>query len=234
MTEPRLACTDVTMHAGNDSDAELFATVRAKLHTAVIGDVLDSVDRRHQFLPPGIRPVDPELMLVGRAMPVLIADVFGPQHHPFGRLTEALDQLHSGEVYLARSGRLPCSAWGELLTLTARMRGAVGAVIDGYHRDTSRILPQRWPVFSRGGCGQDAGVRAAVVDYRVPLEIDGVQVQPGDLLVGDGDGVVVIPRDVEREVIERAIEKAVAENLVRDAIRNGMSSTQALGEFGVL
>lgn len=107
-------------------------------------------------------------------------------------------------------------------------------MIDGYHRDTSRILPQRWPVFSRGGYAQDAGVRSAVVDFRVPVEIDGVLVNPGDLVVGDRDGVVVVPRDVESEVIERALAKGAIENLIRDAISKGTSSTEALARFGVL
>lgn len=215
-------------------DESLFATVREQLYTAVIGDILDQLGRHHQFLPPDIRPIDPSWTIVGRAMPVLITDVFGPQQQPFGRLTEALDQLEPGEVYLARSGRQACSAWGELLTATARMRGAAGAVIDGYHRDTTRILPQQWPVFSRGGYAQDAGVRASVLDYRVPVEIERVAVSPGELVVGDRDGVLIVPRDIEAEVIERAAEKATTENVVRDSIEGGMSSTAALARFGIL
>lgn len=223
-----------TLVTSHPDDERLFATVREQLHTAVLGDILDQLGRRHQFLSPEIRPVDPSWTLVGRAMPVLIADVFGAQERPFGRLTEALDQLEPGEVYLARSGRLACSAWGELLTATARMRGAAGAVIDGYHRDTSRILPQKWPVFSRGGYSQDAGIRASVTDYRVPVEIDGVAVSPGDLVVADVDGVLIVPRDIEAEAIERATDKAATENSVRASIEQGMSSTQALAKFGVL
>lgn len=215
-------------------DELVFATVREQLHTAALGDILDQLGRPHQFLPPDIRPVDPSWTLVGRAMPVLISDVFGHQERPFGRLTEALDQLEPGEVYLARSGRLACSAWGELLTATARMRGAAGAVIDGYHRDTARILPQKWPVFSRGGYSQDAGIRASVRDYRVPVEIDGVLVSPGDLVVADVDGVLIVPRDMEAEAIERAVAKAATENSVRASIEQGMSSTHALAKFGVL
>jgi regulator of RNase E activity RraA len=174
------------------------------------------------------------MVLVGRAMPVLIADVFGPQRSPFGRLTEALDQLGSGEVYLARGGRTECAAWGEIMTATARVRGAAGAVLDGFHRDTVRVLEQDWPVFSRGRSAQDAGVRATVLDYRVPAEIGGVLVRPGDLVLGDLDGVVVVPAEIEDEVLERALTKATAENLVRQAIENGMSSTDAFATYGVL
>jgi regulator of RNase E activity RraA len=216
------------------ADSALFDTIRSKLHTAAVGDILDELGRRHQFLPAEIRPLDPELTVIGRAMPVVIADVFGTRSKPFGKLTEALDQLAAGDVYLARSGRLACSAWGELLPAVARVRRAAGAVIDGYHRDTSRILPQRWPVFSRGGYAQDAGVRAAVLDYRIPVEIGGVEVAPGDLVFGDRDGVLVVPSEIEAEVIDRALAKAATEDRVREAISNGMSSTDAYAEFGIL
>jgi 4-hydroxy-4-methyl-2-oxoglutarate aldolase len=215
-------------------DTERFTLVRKHLYTAVLGDVLDQLGRTHQFLPQGIQALHPDMVLVGRAMPLLITDVFETQRSPFGRLTEALDQLEPGDVYLARSGRAQCAAWGEILTATARARGAAGAVIDGFHRDTVRILEQDWPVFSRGRFAQDAGVRASVVDYRVPLEIDGVRVNPGDLIVGDIDGVVVVPSAVENEVLERALVKATAENMVRQAIEGGMSSTKAFATYGVL
>lgn len=215
-------------------DTERFALVREHLYTPVLGDVLDQLGRTHQFLPQGIQALHPDMVLVGRAMPLLITDVFETQRSPFGRLTEALDQLEPGDVYLARSGRAQCAAWGEILTATARARGAAGAVIDGFHRDTVRILEQDWPVFSRGRFAQDAGVRASVVDYRVPLEIDGVRVNPGDLIVGDIDGVVVVPSAVENEVLELALAKATAENMVRQAIEGGMSSTTAFATYGVL
>lgn len=216
------------------TEADLRATVLEKLYTPVIGDVLDTLGRRHQFLPPQIRGITPQMKLVGRAVPVLLVDVFGPQRAPFGRLTEALDSLAEGEVYLARNGRTECAAWGEILTATAKARGAVGAVIDGYHRDTPRVLEQDWPVFSRGSFAQDAGVRSSVIDYRVPVEIEGVLVNPGDLIVGDVDGVVVIPGELEAEVLERALAKAAAENVVRQAIEGGMSSTEAFATYGIL
>jgi 4-hydroxy-4-methyl-2-oxoglutarate aldolase len=215
-------------------DAERFALIRDRLYTPVVGDVLDQLGRTHQFLPQAIHALRPESVLVGRAMPVLITDVFEAQYSPFGRLTEALDQLEPGDVYLARNGRAQCAAWGEILTATARARGAAGAVIDGFHRDTVRVLEQDWPVFSRGNFAQDSGVRASVVDYRVPLEIDGVLVRPGDLILGDIDGVVVVPSAVEDEVLELALTKATAEKVVRQAIENGMSSTDAFATYGVL
>jgi regulator of RNase E activity RraA len=215
-------------------DPHLQVVRAAALRTAVVGDVLDQIGRTSQFLPPSIRPLDPEMTLAGRAMPVVIGDVFGEQDRAFGRLTDALDQLERDEVYMARGGRTPCAAWGEILTATAKVRGAAGAVIDGFHRDTSQVVAQEWPVFSRGAYGQDARVRAAVVDFRAPALYGRVWVNPGDLVIGDVDGVVVIPRDCEAEVLEAAQAKLKSEGLVRAAIERGMSSTQAFKEFGVL
>ena len=211
-----------------------YATLASTLYTPVIGDVMDVLGYTHQFLPSEIRAIRPGMTVVGRAMPVLIADKFDNSRKPFGLLTEALDQLEPGEVYLARGGRLECSAWGEILTATARGRGAVGAVVDGFHRDTPKVLAQDFPVFSRGAYGQDAGPRSSVIDFRVPVQIGQVSVTPGDLVFGDVDGVLVIPQAIEDEVIERALAKATAENTVRAAIERGMSSTDAFRTYGVL
>lgn len=216
------------------ADSDRLALVTGSLYTAVIGDVLDTLGMTHQFLPAPVRPVLPEMRLAGRAMPALIADVFGPQQRPFGGLTEALDALQPGDVYVASGGRTPCAAWGEILTASARMRGAVGAVVDGYHRDTTKVLEQNFPVFSRGAFGQDSGVRSVVLDFGVVIEINGVRVEPGDLLVGDRDGVLVVPQHVEDEVLERALVKAGKENEVRNAIEGGMGATEAFSTYGVL
>ncbi len=216
------------------SDKELFELIATHLYTPVIGDVLDTLESWHQFLPPEIRPLLTSMKIVGRAMPVQIADVWGFKKRPFGRLTEALDQIDAGEIYIVTGGRLNCAAWGEILTATARTRGGAGAILDGYHRDTPRILEQNWPVFSRGSYAQDAGVRSAVVDFRCSIEIAGVQIGPGDLIFGDLDGVVVVPRTMEKEVIARALEKARAEKRVRKDIEAGMSSTNAFAKYGIL
>lgn len=213
---------------------DLFQTILAELYTPVVGDILDDLGFVHQFLPPAVQPMRDGMKIAGRAMPVLMIDVFGKQKQPFGRLTEALDQLQPGEVYLASGGEMRCAYWGEILTATAKRRGAVGAVINGYHRDTPRVLEQDWPVFSRGRFAQDSAVRTQVVDYRCAIEVGGVRVEPGDLVFGDLDGVVVVPRRVEAEVIERALAKARGEKLVRREIEAGMSSTEAFRKYGIL
>jgi 4-hydroxy-4-methyl-2-oxoglutarate aldolase len=216
------------------SDAEMFNLITNELYTPVVGDVLDDLDYTHQFLPQPIQPMRDTMKLAGRAMPVVMIDVYGKQKKPFGLLTEALDQLEPGEIYLAGGGDMRCAYWGEILTATAKKRGAVGAVINGFHRDTPRVLEQDWPVFSRGRFAQDSAVRTQVADYRCPIEIGQVTVQPGDLIFGDLDGVVVVPKRVEAEVIARALAKARGEKLVRKEIEAGMSSTAAFRKYGIL
>lgn len=223
----------VPKHPISPRDAALLDRF-AELSTPVVGDILDRLGRYHQFLPQAIQPALIGMRLVGRAMPALMVDVHGPQAKPFGLLTESLDQLQPGEIYLASGGQGRCAYWGELLTATARCRGARGAVINGFHRDTPRMLEQDWPVFSRGRFAQDSAVRAKIEAYRCAIEVGGVWVEPGDLIFADLDGVLAIPQSLEAEVVERALEKARAENVVRKAIEAGMSSTEALAKYKVL
>jgi len=219
---------------GQLPDPELFTLVADRLFTPVLGDILDREGRWHQFLPQPIKPIAPHHRLIGRAFPVQIADVAGPQSKPFGRLTEALDAIRPADIYLATGGSMNCAAWGEILTATARTRGGAGAVIDGFHRDTPRVLEQNWPVFSRGSFAQDAGVRSSVVNFRCTVEIGGVLVEPRDLIFGDIDGVLVIPQSIEMKVIEMAMEKVAGEKVVRSEIEAGSTSTAVFDRYGIL
>lgn len=224
-------------------DDELFALMRERLFPAVVGDILDTMGFLRQFLPPAIRPLRPEMVIVGRAMPVLEANAFsarepdgrGPlTQRAFGLLFEALDDLRAGEVYVATGCAPQFALWGGLMTTRALHLKAAGAVLDGYHRDTNEVLELGLPVFSFGGYAQDQGPRGKVVDWRVPVEVGGVRVKPGDLVFGDQDGVLVIPREAEAEALRRALEKVGTENQVRDAIRAGMSTVEAFRRFGVM
>lgn len=213
---------------------KLIEIVKKELYTPVVGDILDQMGYYHQFLPQAIRPLREDMKLAGFAMPVLMIDVYGEQEKPFGLLTEALDNLQENEIYLASGGEMRCAYWGEIITATARTRKAVGAVVNGWHRDTPKVLEQNWPVFSRGCYAQDSSVRTQVVNYRCPIEIGGVHVEPGDFVFGDIDGVLIIPKEHIEEVIEKALKKARGEKVVRKSIEEGMSSTEAFAKYGIL
>lgn len=227
-------------------DSEMFALMKEKLYTPVVGDILDQMGYAHQFLPAPIRPlvsqVPAELIaekqnnwttLAGYACTVLENDVYGTPKKPFGYMTEALDQLRPNEIYIA-TGAHHSALWGELLTASAKARGAVGAVLDGYTRDTRAVLEQNFPVFCTGTWAQDSSIRTYVFDYRCDIEIGQVTIHDGDVVFGDVDGVLIIPRAIAYEVIEKALEKAATEKTMRRAIENGMLVTEAFEKFGVL
>jgi regulator of RNase E activity RraA len=223
-------------------DDGLFEIMRRELYSAVIGDILDKMQWYHQFLPPAIRPLKDDMVLAGRAMPVLEADMFTDSlanendflKKSFGLMLEALDDLKKNEVYLC-SGSSPSYALvGELMCTRMQVLGAAGAVANGFHRDTKGILALHFPCFSCGPYAQDQAPRGKVLDFRVPVEIGGVRVKPGDIVYGDLDGVVVIPRQIEEEVIQRAYEKATGEKTVANAIKAGMGAKESFGEFGIM
>ena len=227
------------------SDEELFALVRRELFTAVVGDVMDKMGLRRQFLPPRIQPLREDMVVIGRAMPVLEADVFEERSEgsanplmskPFGLMLEALDDLKPDEVYICTGSSPAYALWGELMSTRAMKLRAAGAVVDGYSRDTRGILKldPPFPVFSHGRYAQDQGPRGKVIDFRIPIEMNGVRVAPGDIVFGDLDGVCIVPRAAEQEVFRLALEKARGEQLVARAIREGMSAVEAFKTFGIM
>jgi regulator of RNase E activity RraA len=225
------------------NDDELFALCRDGLFSAVIGDVMDLMGRTSQFLPPRIQPLRDDMVLIGRAMPVLEADDQGGEgpdrenesfNRPFGLMLRALDDLQKNEVYVCTGSSPDYALWGELMSTCAMNRGAAGAVLDGYSRDTRGILQIGLPVFSYGRYAQDQRPRGKVIDFRCTIRMGGVAIRPGDILFGDLDGVCVIPREIEKEVIEAAWTKAHGEKRVFEAIKRGMGAQEAWDKFGIL
>ena len=221
------------------TDGELFELASKELFSAVVGDVMDQIGLVHQFLPPEIRPLDPGMRLVGRAMPVRVADLDDDARgseslSPFGRMLEALDDLREGEVYVCGGGSPDYALWGELMTTRAQVLGAVGAVLDGYYRDTDGIASLGFPTFGYGSYAQDQRLRGNVVDFRVPIQIGQVLIEPGDIVIGDRDGVCIAPRRHEGTIFVKALEKVRAEKVVQREIEAGMPSQEAFAKYGVM
>lgn len=223
-------------------DSELFAIMRKKLYSAVLGDILDKMGYLHQFLPQRIQPLRTDMVVAGRCMTVLEADAFEELSHgrnpvlqkPFGLMLEALDDLKENEVYICAGSSPSYALVGELMCTRMQLLKAAGAVVNGFHRDTKGILALNFPCFSYGRYAQDQAPRGKVIDYRVPIEIEGVRVNPGDIVFGDLDGVLIIPRSVEREVVTRAYEKAAGEKMVAEAIRGGMGAKESFDKHGIM
>lgn len=225
------------------NDKQLFRIAKEELFVALVGDVLDKLGYKHQFLPPNLKPLNSDYVLIGRAMTVLEADVFeetSEKSHnplmskPFGLMFEALDSLKEGEVYICSGSSPNYALWGGLMSTRAMKLKAAGAVVNGYSRDTNEILQLGFPTFSMGGYAQDQGPRGKVLDYRVPIEIEGVRVHSGDIIFADRDGVLVVPQEVEKEAFMGAIEKARGEQLVKKALEEGMSTVEAFERFGIM
>jgi regulator of RNase E activity RraA len=219
-------------------DSELFRMAREKLFTAVVGDVMDGLGLVHQFLPPSIQPLDPAMIVIGRAMPVVEEDVEkgvdGRPDKPFGLMLEALDDLKPDEVYVAGGTSTPYAMWGELMSTRAMRLGAAGAVMNGYSRDTRGILQLGFPTFSTGRYAQDQRPRGHVVDFRTTVRIGDVEIAPGDIIFGDIDGVLSVPAAAAEDVFQRALEKVAKENQVRVAIEEGIPCVEAFATYGVM
>ena len=224
-------------------DKELFALIRAELFTAVVGDVMDTCGYKRQFLPPQVQPLRQDMVVLGRAMPVLEMDDEGGEgpgrptealNRPFGLMFRALDELRPREVYICSGASPSYALWGELMSLAARNQGASGAVVNGYSRDTLGILKQNFPCFSWGRYAQDQRPRGKVADFRCRIRFGHVEVAPGDIVFGDIDGVCIIPRAIENEVIRESLAKARGERKVFDAIKAGMKAETAWDTFGIM
>ncbi len=225
------------------NDQELFSIMKDYLFTGVIGDIMDKMGYLNQFLSPQIKPLRADMLITGRAMTVLEADVFNEisgssnnplLNKPFGLMLEALDDLKKDEVYICTGSSPTYALWGELMSTRAMKLGSNGAVVNGYSRDTNGILNLNFPTFSYGSYAQDQGPRGKVIDFRVEIEMNGVRIKPGDIVFGDIDGVLIIPKEIENEVIEGALEKAMGEKTVQQAIENGMGAKEAFDKFGIM
>lgn len=225
-----------------NNDKELFEMMRKELYSAVLGDILDKMHYLHQFLPQRVQPMDIDMVVAGRAMTVLEADAFEElsdgqnpiMKKPFGLMLEALDDLKEDEVYICTGSSPSYALVGELMCTRMQILKAAGAVVNGFHRDTKGILDLNFPCFSYGRYAQDQGPRGKVIDFRVPIEIEGVHINPGDIIFGDMDGVLVIPKEVETEVIQKAYEKATGEKMVAEAIRGGMAAKESFDRHGIM
>jgi len=218
-------------------DEQFLDRLRTELYTAVLSDVLDEFGFTGQAMLPRIRPLDDDLVLAGFARTGQFREVSGvvPGENPYALEIKVIDDFKPGEVVVfGCDGSQRIAPWGELLTTAARQRGAVGAVTDGFVRDVRGIRNMKFPVFHGGIAPLDSKGRGKVVAIDVPIECAGVRIEPGDLVFGDVDGVVVVPRRIEDKVLARALEKVSGENVTRDELLRGAKLEDVYDRYGVL
>src|SRR5919204_1661224 len=206
-----------------------------RLYPAVVADCLDRLGARSQVLDPRIRPLYPEAKVAGFASTVRCFEVDAvPESREdwYRGELEAVDSLRPADVMVVSTCR--GSYWGELLATASRYRGARGIVADAYTRDTLALIAMGFPTFAAGIHCADSLGRIDVDAVGVPIECGDVTVRPGDLLIGDHDGVVVIPAEVAEEVVTLASEKVSGENLVREKLAAGMPVAEAFRTYGVI
>lgn len=210
--------------AGNEQDS---GVARAeKLDTATLSDALDRLGIAGQCH--RIKPRDTRFRMTGRAFTIL----YGPAANPPGTVGDYIDDVPpGGVVVLDNGGREDATVWGDILTEIAHRRGLGGTVIDGLCRDVALCVELGYPVYSRGHWMRTGKDRVQVEAMDVSVNIGEARVRPGDLLRGDADGVVVIPREHEEAVLAAAIEIDHAEQQIREAVRAGMRLDEARKQF---
>ena len=223
----------MTVAPGNNpADLPLIARLAAIPYTGAVTDILDEMGYRHQVLPHAIQSLVPGQIVAGRALtlrgessPIDDPDIVYP---PFLKM---LGEIRPGDVLTNQANDNLSAHLGELSSETAKFRGARGAVIDGGARDTEYVVRLEFPVFARYKTPADIRGRWRLVEWNVPIVIGSVTITPGDLILGDRDGVVVIPQTIAEEVVAKAEEVVRTENLVRAAILKGILPLEAYQRY---
>lgn len=215
-----------------------FAALKQRLYTAVLSDVLDGFGRMDQAMRPFVRPLDEDLVLFGRARTGLYMNTYSVAEgeNPYEIEIALIDDLKKDDVAIfgCDGPTTRIAPWGELLSTASSMRGAAGCVTDGLVRDVRQIRAMKFPVF-HGGIGPlDSKGRGKMMAMDVPIMCGGVMVNPGDLVFGDVDGLVIIPQDIATDVIEAALKKIDSENNTRRLLEEGQLLGDVYAKYGVL
>jgi regulator of RNase E activity RraA len=212
---------------------QLIDRLAAIPYTGAISDILDEMGFTHQVLPAEIRSIQPGQTIAGRALTVIGEPLSGlPRDDYFRPFLKMLGSIGPGDIVVSQPNDRTVAHFGELSCETAKLRGGRGAVIDGGIRDVDYILRLGFPVFARYRTPQDIVGRWRLNDCNVPIVIGDVRIQPGDFVVGDRDGVVVLPQSAAEEVISKAEAVVHTENAVRTAILDGVHPVEAYEKFG--
>jgi regulator of RNase E activity RraA len=211
--------------------------IRTKLFASVLSDCLDQAGLMDQALPSRIRPLDEASVMVGRARTAAFMEVYHVAEgvNPYELEIALIDSLKKDEIpVFACSNPVRVAPWGELLSTASKYRGAAGALMDGCVRDIKPIRKMGFPVF-HGGIGPlDSKGRGKIMAIDVPIECAGVKVESGDLIFGDADGVVVIPKAHEKRVLDLAFEKISGERNTLADLQRGDKLADVFARYGIL
>jgi 4-hydroxy-4-methyl-2-oxoglutarate aldolase len=221
------------------NDTEIFEFVQQDLYVAAVCDILDELGYRQQAMHQRLRPLLPDVKhcgFVGRARTVRWMETdYVREDDPYGLEIDLMDSLEAGDVVVHSTDSGGTNApWGELMSTVAKRNGAVGCVCDSQIRDCVKIIALGFPVYYAGIRPLDSKGRGMVMAYDVPIRCGEVLVRPGELIMADYDGIVVVPPEVEKTVLLKAREKVGKENLTRQELSEGKTLREVYNKYGVL
>lgn len=209
--------------------------VLERLYPAVVADIMDEAGLRNQSLPAYLRPLSAKAKIAGRILTARAITVTEVPPEPYKLEIEAIERLGEGDVFLVDAGNNEtCGFWGELLTTACMYKNVAGCVMTACTRDMWKIKDLDFPVFGLGSHPSDSKGRADIVELGQPIEIGGVKAKTGDFLIGDEDGIVIVPQEILEETLTKALEKVSGENTVRDELMKGMPMGEAFRIYGIL
>ena len=220
-------------------DSAFFEFIMQRLYAAAVCDILDELGYRHQAMHQRLRPLLPDMRncgFIGRARTFEWKEVdYVDEENPYGLEIEAMDSLDKGDVVVHSTDYNGTNApWGELMSTIAKRKGVTGCVCDSQVRDCIKIIEMNFPVYYAGIRPLDSKGRGLVTGYDVPVQCGEVLVNPGDLIFADFDGIVVIPKAIEKKVVQKADEKVHAENLSRGELLSGKTLKEVYDKYKAL
>ena len=230
------ACLTINTMTQFDNDLTFLPFIKQNLYVAAVCDILDELGYRNQAMHQRLRPLLPDMKncgFVGRARTFdwMETDVIVDEN-PYGLEIEVMDSLRAGDVAVHSTDQNGTNApWGELMSTIAKRKGVAGCVCDSQIRDCVKIIEMNFPVYYAGIRPLDSKGRGLVIGYDVPVQCGGVLVNPGDLIFADFDGIVVIPKLIEKEAITKALEKVNSENLSRKELLEGKTLREVYDKY---
>ena len=209
--------------------------LKKTLYSGLICDVLDHMGYRNQFLSSAVKPLTEGTVLFGKAFTSIGTQVYTMPPNPLTAQCKVIDQISEGEIYvLSTRGDYNCAIFGELLATAIQAKKGVGALIDGMARDLKQLKDIDFPLFYRGALPSTSKGRCEVTECQVPIVIDGVTINPGDMVFGDIDGIVIIPSQLADQVFDEALVILGKENNVREELLNGASLEDTYAKIGAI
>ena len=205
------------------------------LYTGIISDVLDMRGYHNQAIGGEIFPLTDDQVILGPAFTSIGTEVYSMPESPLTAQCKVVDQLGEGEIYvLVTRGGYNCAVFGELFATAVRSRKGAGVLLDGWARDVKALKEMEFPLFYRGNNPRTSKGRCEINECQIPVIMEGVTINPGDIIFGDIDGVVIIPKDIAEDVIAESLATIEKENKVRGMLGSGISLQQAYSEVGAI